>query len=209
MAAVLFLTIPLFFSMTACGPKKVAQDPTLQEVEKQQQQEGRDAEAGLTKAERERRERARMEAEQKERERREAEYRAQQERLRKEREERMRQQRGVMTEERFENEHIHFSFDSAVLTNEAQDILIEKAAWLKENPGITVLIEGHCDERGTNEYNMALGERRAKSAKAFLIHLGISSNRLDTISYGEERPLDPRQNEEAWAKNRRDQFVIQ
>jgi peptidoglycan-associated lipoprotein len=71
-----------------------------------------------------------------------------------------------------------------------------------------VTIEGHCDERGTNEYNLALGDRRAESAKSFLIDLGIDSSRLTTISYGEERPVDPRNMEEAWAKNRRDHFVV-
>ena len=69
-------------------------------------------------------------------------------------------------------------------------------------------IEGHCDERGTDEYNLALGDRRANSAKSFLVDLGISPRRLTTISFGEERPLDPRHNEEAWAKNRRCEFVI-
>ena len=71
-----------------------------------------------------------------------------------------------------------------------------------------VVSEGHCDDRGTLEYNLALGERRAQSARAYLIDLGISSSRLTTISYGEERPLDTGRNEEAWAKNRRSQFVI-
>jgi peptidoglycan-associated lipoprotein len=110
--------------------------------------------------------------------------------------------------ERFMDEMIHFEFDSAVLTPTAQDILRRKAEFLRNNPGISIIIEGHCDERGTNEYNMALGERRAESVKAYLVNLGISSNRITTVSYGEERPLDPRSNEDAWRKNRRAQFVI-
>ena len=73
---------------------------------------------------------------------------------------------------------------------------------------VTVTIQGHCDERGTNEYNLALGDRRADSTKTFLVDLGISASRLTTVSYGEERPVDPRHNEEAWAKNRRAHFVI-
>ena len=77
------------------------------------------------------------------------------------------------------------------------------------HPDVSVIIEGHCDERGTSEYNMALGDRRAQSAKSYLVDLGIGSRRLMTISYGEERPLDPSHNERAWAKNRRDQFVIE
>ena len=108
----------------------------------------------------------------------------------------------------FLNEHIYFSFDSAALSAMAQATLKQKAAWLKANASAMVTIEGHCDERGTNEYNLALGERRAESARAYLVDLGISSSRLSTISYGEERPLDNRSNEEAWAKNRRGQFKI-
>ena len=108
----------------------------------------------------------------------------------------------------FLNEHIYFAFDSAALSAMAQDTLKRKAAWLRDNAGVAVTIEGHCDERGTNEYNLALGERRADSARAYLVDLGISASRLSTISYGEERPLDPGHDEEAWAKNRRGQFQL-
>ena len=108
----------------------------------------------------------------------------------------------------FMNEHIYFDFDSAALSPLAQATLKRKAAWLMENGGVMVTVEGHCDERGTNEYNLALGERRAQSARAYLVDLGVSASRLSTISYGEERPLDPRSNEEAWAKNRRGQFQL-
>ena len=108
----------------------------------------------------------------------------------------------------FLNEHIYFAFDSADLSPLAQETLKRKAAWLKDNADAMVTIEGNCDERGTNEYNLALGERRAESARAYLVDLGVSASRLSTISYGEERPLDPRHNEEAWAKNRNDQFKL-
>ena len=110
--------------------------------------------------------------------------------------------------ERFENEDVLFEFDSASLTAEAQEILREKAEWLRDNPGARVIIEGHCDERGTNEYNLALGDRRAYSSKAFLTDLGIDDTRLTTISYGEERPIASGSTEEAWAQNRRAHFVI-
>jgi peptidoglycan-associated lipoprotein len=110
--------------------------------------------------------------------------------------------------EMFENEDILFEFDSASLSVEAQEILRAKAAWLRENPRARVMIEGHCDERGTNEYNLALGDRRAFSSKSFLVDLGIADSRLTTISYGEERPLDSRSTEDAWAQNRRAHFVI-
>lgn len=108
----------------------------------------------------------------------------------------------------FINEDIYFAFDSAALSEVAQQVLRSKADWLQENPDVTVTIEGHCDERGTAAYNLALGERRAQSAKAFLVNMGIDPARLNTISYGEERPVDPGHNEEAWAKNRRVHFTI-
>lgn len=113
-----------------------------------------------------------------------------------------------MARNQFLNEHVPYAFDSAALSPMAQDILKRKAAWLKDNPGMSVVVEGHCDERGTAEYNLALGERRAESARAYLRDLGAASSGLTTISYGEERPLDPRSSEEAWSKNRRSQFVI-
>ena len=109
----------------------------------------------------------------------------------------------------FMNEDIYFDFDRSDLKPETQEILKGKAEWLRNNSGESVIIEGHCDERGTNEYNLALGDRRAQSAKNFLIDLGIARSRLTTISYGEERPADPRQNETAWSKNRRDHFVLE
>lgn len=105
--------------------------------------------------------------------------------------------------ERFVNQDVHFAFDSAQLTPTAQTILKEKAGWLEDNMSVNIRIEGNCDERGTTEYNLALGERRALSVKNFFVDLGISGSRLTTISYGEERPLDPAHNEAAWAKNRR------
>ena len=110
--------------------------------------------------------------------------------------------------EAFENEDILFDYDSALLTPQAQEILREKARYMKENPGTNVIIEGHCDERGTNEYNLALGEQRAKMTQEFLVALGVSASRIKTVSYGEERPLDRSSTEQAWSKNRRAHFVI-
>lgn len=110
---------------------------------------------------------------------------------------------------KFENENIYFEFDSAALLPMAQEILKKKAAYLEANPGVSVVAEGHCDERGTSEYNLALGDRRAKSAVSFLVDLGISASRLTAISYGEERPVDSSSSEEAWAKNRRVHFVVE
>jgi peptidoglycan-associated lipoprotein len=103
---------------------------------------------------------------------------------------------------------IHFDFDKYNIRPEDAEILKENAALLKKYPKVKIQIEGHCDERGTTEYNLALGERRANSGKRYLVSLGISPDRISTISYGKERPLDPGHNEEAWAKNRRDHTII-
>jgi len=108
----------------------------------------------------------------------------------------------------FEAENIYFAFDRSDLTDESKSALREKGNWLRANGDYSVNISGNCDERGTAEYNLALGERRAHAAKKFLMGLGISENRLATISYGEERPVDPARNDEAWAKNRNDQFTL-
>jgi len=107
-----------------------------------------------------------------------------------------------------EETDILFDFDSFELSPAAKKILADKAAYLKGRPGMKVLIEGHCDERGTSEYNLALGERRARAALEYLVFLGIDAKRLSSVSYGEERPVDPGHNEEAWAKNRRAHFVV-
>jgi peptidoglycan-associated lipoprotein len=103
---------------------------------------------------------------------------------------------------------IHFEYDSANLTNTARERLSTHARWLLAYPSIQILIEGHCDERGTVEYNLALGDRRAQAAYNYLVSLGVPTSRMKTISYGKEFPLDPGHNEEAWVKNRRDRFLI-
>ncbi len=104
------------------------------------------------------------------------------------------------------NEKILFDFDSSELTLEARATLKEIADMMSSYPSWSLDISGHCDERGTIEYNLALGERRAISAKKYLVKLGIAADRIATISYGEERPIDPGHSEEAWAKNRRCEF---
>ncbi|MGC9324196.1 MAG: peptidoglycan-associated lipoprotein Pal [Desulfomonilia bacterium] len=105
-----------------------------------------------------------------------------------------------------EDKRINFDFDTYTLSQESRNVLSEIYAYLKETPHVKIQIEGHCDERGTNEYNVALGDRRAASAKNYLVSLGIDPVRITMISYGEEQPTDPGHSEEAWAKNRRDQF---
>jgi peptidoglycan-associated lipoprotein len=103
---------------------------------------------------------------------------------------------------------IHFDFDKYDVRSADAEILKENAGLLKKFANVKVQIEGHCDERGTIEYNLALGERRANSAKKYLVSLGISPDRISTITYGKEKPLDPGHNEEAWAKNRRAHTII-
>jgi peptidoglycan-associated lipoprotein len=103
-------------------------------------------------------------------------------------------------------EDIFFAFDRFDLSPEARATLADNAAWLENNPGAKIVIEGNCDERGSTEYNLALGDRRAKSAYNYLINLGVSASRLSTISYGEEKPQCMEHTEACWAKNRRDHF---
>lgn len=103
---------------------------------------------------------------------------------------------------------INFDFDSYSIRPDAREILTANADYLLKNRVSSIVVEGHCDERGTAEYNMALGERRAQETKKFLVNLGINESIVKTISYGEERPLDPNNSEDAWAKNRRAHFVV-
>jgi peptidoglycan-associated lipoprotein len=181
---VFFLVIFVAFLAPSCGKKEISSEPVMSEEEA--------------------RRRAEEEARRKEMERLAAirEESLKEEKLGEERE------RIQIDRDTFVNEDVLFEFDSATLSIEAQDILRTKAEWLRNNPRASIIIEGHCDERGTNEYNLALGDRRAFSSKSFLVDLGIDDSRLTTVSYGEERPLDPRADEDAWAKNRRAHFVI-
>ncbi|MDW7645186.1 MAG: peptidoglycan-associated lipoprotein Pal [Desulfuromonadales bacterium] len=103
-------------------------------------------------------------------------------------------------------ERVFFEFDQYTLSEQSREVLANNAQYLKNNPGVKVVIEGHCDERGSDEYNLALGERRAAAAKNYVVSLGVAEDRMTIISYGEEIPLDPSTSEEAWAKNRRAEF---
>ncbi len=108
----------------------------------------------------------------------------------------------------FENEDVFFEFDQFVLSDSAKAVLNKKAKWLKDHPNGKALIEGHCDGRGSTEYNLALGQKRAEAAMQYILALGINPSRVSTISFGKEKPADPGQNEAAWAKNRRAHFVL-
>ena len=105
-------------------------------------------------------------------------------------------------------DRVFFNYDSSDLDSDAQELLQDQVAWLKQYSDVSVIVEGHCDERGTREYNLALGEKRAQSVKNYLISLGISSDRISTISYGKERPAVVGSNDGAWAQNRRSVTVV-
>jgi peptidoglycan-associated lipoprotein len=101
-----------------------------------------------------------------------------------------------------------FEYNDASLSADAQTALTSSATWLKKNAQYNLLVEGHCDERGTEQYNLALGDRRANQAKEYLVTLGVDAARIRTVSYGEERPFDPGHDESAWSRNRRDHLVL-
>ena len=103
---------------------------------------------------------------------------------------------------------VNFEWDRYDLTADAVKTLKLQSLWLNAYPDVKIVLEGHCDERGTKKYNYALGERRANSAKAYLISQGVAVKRIQTVSYGKDRPLDPASNEEAWAKNRRAVSIV-
>ena len=105
-------------------------------------------------------------------------------------------------------DRVFFNYDSSELDSDAQELLQDQVAWLKQYSDVSVIIEGHCDERGTREYNLALGEKRAQAVKNYLISLGISSDRVSTISYGKERPAVVGSNDGAWAQNRRSVTIV-
>jgi peptidoglycan-associated lipoprotein len=103
---------------------------------------------------------------------------------------------------------IYFDYDSAVIRDDARPVLDTNASWLKKFRTVKILVEGHCDERGTEEYNLALGEKRAKGAQDYLLSLGIGSDRIKIISYGKSQPINPGHDESAWQLNRRAQFLV-
>ena len=103
---------------------------------------------------------------------------------------------------------VHFDYNKSEIRADARPTLEKIAKWLNEHGSVQLMIEGHCDERGSNEYNLALGEQRALAIRRYIVGLGISGDKLHTVSYGEERPLDPGHSESAWSKNRRGHFLV-
>lgn len=219
----LLLVIPGLLFTASCAKKTVKSEASVSEMPKS---EAAKETTEAAKPEMAAAEKARDD--EMERQRKEAERQAEMERQRKLEEERLKAEKlrqAQMEQEKreaeiaqaleeakrnvFLTELVLFDFDSSVLTPLAQERLRRKAGWLKEHPQASVIIEGHCDERGSNEYNLALGWRRAEAAKAFLVDLGVSATRMSTISYGEERPFEKGSNESAWSQNRRAHFVLE
>ena len=175
----LLLIIPGLLFTASCAKKAVKSDTSVSAVEEQQQVE----EAAQAKEQQTEAE-AQMAAETAQRD-------------------------AMMQKNMFESENIYFEFDSAALSPVAQGVLSGKVDYLRDNPGSQVIIEGHCDERGTPEYNLALGDRRAESAKRFLVNFGVDPSRFTTVSYGEESPVETGHGEDAWSQNRRAKFLVE
>lgn len=190
-------------------PKK----PTIVKEEAKAPVVNVEKEKAEAKAREEAERKAREEAEKKAREEAEAKARAEAEARAKEEAEARAKEEAAKAEakakEEFRLEDIHFDYDKYDIKEKDREILSGLADWLSRNKTAKIEIEGHCDERGTNEYNLALGERRANSAKKYIVTLGIDASRIGTISYGEEKPLCTESSEDCWFKNRRGHFVIQ
>jgi peptidoglycan-associated lipoprotein len=198
----LLVVIPGLLFTVSCAKKVVQSEPTAEEETAAPEETTEDADAAAAEkaAQEEAARQAQLKAEEELRQQQLAEQAAKEEEAERAR---------MAAMQMFMSEDVYFDFDSSALDPVARDVLARKAEWLRMNTDESVIIEGHCDERGTNAYNIALGDRRAESTKAFLMDLGIDEGRLASISYGEERPVDSGHNEEAWAKNRRAHFVVE
>src|SRR3989338_6167579 len=222
--AVLFFVFSVILFVDSCAPKKPhVVKPKVDEAAVKAEQERKTEEAAI-KAEQERKtEEAAIKVEQKRKAAEETRLKSEEEaklkaeEKKKIEEEKLKEAEGEIkpqiareaeTKAAPQLEDIHFDFDKSDIKNDAGETLHKNADWLQKNPAVKIQIEGHCDERGTTEYNLALGDRRAMSTKKYLISLGISADRIHTISYGEELPIDPNRSEDAWAKNRRAHIFI-
>jgi len=182
LAVALVMILPAMFFMTSCAKKEMQTEQvstTQPEIQKEPDRSAEEAKQAR---------------------------RIEEERLREERlrEERLRE----AAEKAFFTENIHFEFDRSILSEQAQRTLNSKADYLHNNSGLKITVEGHCDERGAETYNNALGKRRAESVKKFLVDQGISTDRIVTASYGENNPIALGHDEASWAKNRRAQIVV-
>ena len=190
------LTIPVMMaalalgSVAACGGNPEPQGPTPEEIA----QARADSIAAAQRAERERQEAERRAAEQR--------------RLEEERRAREEAARETAAARAILEENIHFEYDRSAIRPDAEQRLMRKVTVLRANPTARIRIAGHADERGSVEYNLALGQRRAEASKDFLVGFGIDASRIETVSFGEDRPLVRASNEQAWAQNRRAEFTV-
>ena len=190
------LTIPVMMaalalgSVAACGGNPEPEGPTPEEIAAQARA---DSIAAARRAEQERLE---------------AERRAEQQRLEAERRAREAAARETEAARAILQEMIHFEYDRSAIRPDAEQRLMRKLTVLRANPTARIRIAGHADERGSVEYNLALGQRRAEAAKDFLVGFGIDASRIETVSFGEDRPMVRASNEQAWAQNRRDEFTV-
>jgi len=189
----LFLIVFCLLFMTSCAKKVVQSEPMMAEIESVAEEPAETEDPELAAGE---------QAEQ-------AELDLKQSQLAEQAAKEEAERAKVTAAQMFMNADIYFDFDSSALEDAAKERLFQKAQWPRANPEASVIIEGHCDERGTSAYNIALGDSRAESAKSYLSALGVEAGRLSKISYGEERPIDTGSGEEAWAQNRRAHFVIE
>jgi len=204
LVCILLVIMMAIFMISGCGTQPEIKSPAEIAEEEAAERAKVEAEKRIKAEEEKRRQKVEIQRQKRIEEQRQEQAREEAARRAEER----RRQEVIEARNRFEETDIYFDYNESTLRWDSQEELKIKAEWLRNNPGENIIIEGHCDERGSAAYNIALGERRAETAKNFIIDLGVESERIETVSFGEERPIDPDSTEEAWSRNRRAHFVI-
>jgi peptidoglycan-associated lipoprotein len=192
------------FMISGCGTQPDVKSPEEIAAQEEAERARVEAEKRIKAEEENRRKKAEIQRQKRIQEQREEQERVESARRAEERQ----KQEDIEARNRFEETDIYFDYNESTLRWDSQEELKIKAEWMRTHPGKNIIIEGHCDERGSAAYNIALGERRAETAKNFIVDLGVEAERIETVSFGEERPIDPSSSEEAWSKNRRAHFSI-
>jgi len=192
------------FIISGCGTQPDVKTPEEIAAQEEAERARVEAEKRIKAEEETRRKKAEIQRQKRIQEQREEQEREESARRAEERQ----KQEEIEARNRFEETDIYFDYNESTLRWDSQEELKIKAEWMRTHPGENIIIEGHCDERGSAAYNIALGERRAETAKNFIVDLGVEAERIETVSFGEERPIDPSSSEEAWSKNRRAHFSI-
>jgi len=190
--------------ISGCGTQPDVKSPEEIAAQEEAERARVEAEKRIKAEEENRRKKAEIQRQKRIQEQREEQERVESARRAEERQ----KQEDIEARNRFEETDIYFDYNESTLRWDSQEELKIKAEWMRTHPGKNIIIEGHCDERGSAAYNIALGERRAETAKNFIVDLGVEAERIETVSFGEERPIDPSSSEEAWSKNRRAHFSI-